>query len=290
MNNSSAVSGSRSGNGLCLICSNETKYFFSRTHHTYPGSPFPGDLEVDYWKCVHCGFVISKTHQEMSAKDWADLNTSWHHYGENKGPLIDTNQPPYLEQALSICVLTKNNLLKRSATLDYAAGYGSLSKIMDRYLNIQIQIFDNYVVDCNIAEQYVKELQNQKYDLVINSAMFEHILDRQSLDIVDGLVTDDGVLMIHTVICENIPKDPTWFYMKPTVHTAFHTNKSMSILMGQWGYSQSIYCPSAKAWFLYKGGSQRYEFLLGQIKKINEEMQCQYLHYKRGFVDYWKGF
>ena len=284
------MSGSRSGHGLCLICSNETKYFFSRTHHTYPGSPFPGDLEVDYWKCVHCGFVISKTHQEMSAKDWADLNASWHHYGENKGPLIDTNQPPYLEQALVISILKKNNIIKISDTIDYAAGYGTLAKILHKYFDFQINIYDDYVIDEKIKNWYIKDINDKQYDFVINSAMFEHVLDRKSLDTVNNLVSNDGALMIHTVICENIPNDQEWFYMKPIVHTAFHTNKSMSILMEQWGYHKSIYCPLAKTWFLFKNNADNEGLIENLTEKINDEMQSHYLHYKNGFVDYWKGF
>ncbi len=284
------MSGSRSGHGLCLICSNETKYFFSRTHHTYPGSPFPGDLEVDYWKCVHCGFVISKTHQEMSAKDWADLNASWHHYAENKGPLIDTNQPPYLEQGLVISILKKNNIIKTSDTIDYAAGYGTLAKILHKYFDFQINIYDDYVIDEKIKNWYIKDINDKQYDFVINSAMFEHVLDRKSLDTVNNLVSNDGVLMIHTVICENIPNDQEWFYMKPIVHTAFHTNKSMSILMEQWGYHKSIYCPLAKTWFLFKNNVVNEGLTENLIEKINDEMQFLYLHYKNGFVDYWQGF
>jgi len=91
-------------------------------------------------------------------------------------------------------------------------------------------------------------------------------------------------MIIHTVICENIPKNPDWFYIEPPVHATFHTNKSMGILMEQWGYKASIYCLSAKSWVLFKESKGVEE----KVCNINKELQTQYLVYKDGFVDYWK--
>jgi hypothetical protein len=137
---------------------------------------------------------------------------------------------------------------------------------------------------------YVKEGHLQKYKLVINSAMFEHILERKHLDEVNDLVDFDGTLMLHTLVCEKVPTDPNWFYIKPIVHTAFHTNKSMEILMKQWNYVASIYSPQAKSWFLFKKDSPFIYDLEHTIEKINRELQKKYFYYKNGFVDYWKGF
>ena len=92
-------------------------------------------------------------------------------------------------------------------------------------------------------------------------------------------------MIINTVICENIPQNENWFYMDPPVHCAFHTNKSMSILMLQWNYEASIYCPSAKSWVLIKKAKSN---IKEKIESINKELQTEYFIYKKGFVDYWK--
>jgi hypothetical protein len=128
----------------------------------------------------------------------------------------------------------------------------------------------------------------QKYKLVINSAMFEHVIDRESLDFVDGLVADDGVLMLHTFISATVPQDPNWFYLEPHVHTAFHTNRSMDILLGDWGYAASVYAPEARSWFIYKRNAPQLDLLEEKIRQINAELQREYFFFKRGFVDYWK--
>ena len=245
---------------------------------------------MDYWKCEDCGFVISKTHQEMPPEVWSELNISWHHFAENNIESHITNQPPYADQALALTMLEKNNIISMDDVLDYAAGYGTLSKFLSKYLNTNIKIYDRYVRNDDVSLEYVAENEIGKYQLVINSAMFEHVLSRETLNEINDLVSDDGVLMLHTLVCENIPKDPNWFYIHPIVHTAFHTNKSMSILMKQWGYAASIYSHQAKSWFLFKKEYEGLCRLEEVIKKINREIQTKYFHYKPDFVDYWKGF
>lgn len=279
-----------SGKDDCIICKSKSSYFFSKKYQAYPDGPFADELIVDYLKCENCGFVISRTHQEMDPAVWAEMNVSWHNIVESDTEQNFTNQPPYADQALALAILEKNNILSLGNALDYAAGYGTLSKFLSKYFNKNIAIFDRYVCSDNPDLNYVAESEIGKYQLVINSAMFEHVLNRYTLNEVNNLVADDGVLMLHTVVCENIPKDPNWFYFSPIVHTAFHTNKSMSILMKQWGYSASIYSHQAKSWFLFKKNCHQLGCLEELVGKINREMQTQYFFYKPDFVDYWKGF
>jgi hypothetical protein len=226
----------------------------------------------------------------MTPSQWAHLNTSYHHFFEQNTEARIVNQPPYAEQALTLTILGKNAIVHLDDALDYAAGYGTLSNLLVKYFDTSIQIFDRYVRTNDDSLRYVDEESLAKYRLVINSAMFEHVLDRAGLDAVDNLVADDGVLMLHTLVCETIPRDPGWFYFAPIVHTAFHTNKSMATLMQQWGYAASIYSPQAKSWFLFKKHHPQLKHLEKKICEINRETQTKSFQYKAGFVDYWKGF
>lgn len=274
----------------CLICESDTDYYFSKDYPTFTGSPFKHTLKVDYYKCKNCGFVLSQTHKEMSESEWTELNTSWHHYFERNPEDNTMNQPPYADQALALMLLSKNNIVNIDDALDYAAGYGTMAKALKKYFGKNIFIYDKYVQDKNSNLSYIDERNLRKHKLVINSAMFEHVLDREHLNYVNNLVDSGGVLMLHTVVCERVPADPNWFYITPMVHTAFHTNKSMSILMEQWGYAASIYSPQAKSWFLFKNDSPALQNLESTINSINRELQTKYFYYKNGFVDYWKGF
>ncbi|PTQ71600.1 methyltransferase family protein [Pseudomonas sp. GV071] len=165
-----------------------------------------------------------------------------------------------------------------------------MAKALAKYFNHKISIFDKFVRSTDQNSGYVEEPNLKHYDLVINSAMFEHVTHRDSLNEVNNLVSNNGVLMIHTVVCETVPNDPNWFYITPMVHTAFHTNKSMEILMDQWGYSKSVYSPQAKSWFLFKDSHPQIKNLHKKIDAINNELQTKYFISKDGFVDYWKGF
>lgn len=271
----------------CIICDAETAYYFSKTYEDYPGCPFSGGLKVDYWRCKACGFVLSRTHQEMDPEVWVELNTSWHHHFERDVAARSSNQPPYADQALAMIMLARNGVVDVADSLDYAAGYGTFSSFVWKYFGQKVRIHDKYVRN---GAGHVDEKDLGRYRLVINSAMFEHVISREALDEVNNLVADDGVLMLHTVVCENVPADPNWFYLNPIVHTAFHTNRSMSLLMAQWGYVASVYAPQAKSWFLFKERSSAASKLESAIQQINAEVQTSYFHHKRGFVDYWKGF
>lgn len=277
----------------CIICQSATGYYFSKDYPTYPLSPFKETLKVDYNKCSHCGFVFSVTHQEMTKDDWSQLNTSWHHHFEKNVESQTSNQPPYADQALALNILAKNGVVDLGNTLDYAAGYGTLARALRKYFSVEINIFDRFVRSegaGNASPFYLDDIHGKKYKLVINSAMFEHVLKREDLDAVNDLVADDGILMLHTVICERVPADPNWFYLDPMVHTAFHTNKSMEILMSQWGYSASVYSPQSKSWFLFKKDAPALNKLESVVTRTNNELQTKYFYYKNGFMDFWKGF
>jgi len=272
----------------CLICESNTNYFFSKIYDFEIPNLSYKNFKADYYKCEFCGLVVSRTHQTMSNADFLGLNNYFHHFIENNETAM--NQPPYAEQALVLSILNKANIVNLENTLDFSAGYGTLAKILQKYFNKKINLFDLYVTDTNSNLQYLSKDEFQKYDLVINSAMFEHVLNRKDLDKVNALVSHNGVLMLHTVICETIPEDPTWFYLNPIVHRAFHTNKSMSLLMKQWGYASSIYSPQAKSWFLFKNEFPLLANLKNLTDQINTELQTKWFIYKEGFVDYWKGF
>ncbi|WP_214170140.1 class I SAM-dependent methyltransferase [Geoanaerobacter pelophilus] len=243
--------------------------------------------KVDYYKCKRCGFVLSRTHSKLDENRHIKLNGQFHHFLENLSEdEFFGNQPPYAEQAMMIAFLAKIGVISTDNIIDYAAGYGTLSTILAKYYNIDLPLFDPYVQSSN-SNRYIAESKLKTYDTVINSAMFEHVLKREDLDRVNSLVNDNGVLIIHTVVCENVPCDPNWFYLRPPVHTAFHTNKSMEILMRQWGYRSSVYCPQSKCWILRKSNIEAIE---SKLVQLNNELQANWFYYKNSFVDYWKGF
>lgn len=268
----------------CLICNKRTNYYFSKEYTQPNMKEIMQDIGIiSYKKCGNCGFVLSETHLNLSKERWSKLNYDYHHYNESLVKKI-ANQPPYFEQAAMLAIFIKHRIIVDKSWLDYAAGYGALSNILKKYFDLFLPIYDPYILDDD-PQRYIKETKIGKHSAVINSAMFEHILTRKDLDDLNALVSPNGCLIIHTVIAESVPKDPDWFYLEPPVHTAFHTNKSMDILMKQWGYTCSIYSPKSKCWVLFKRKPKGIE---NKIQEINQELQSEWFYYKDGFVDYWK--
>lgn len=269
-----------------MICDGSTEFFFLKKGFKAPYNSFTKDIgDVEYHKCCNCGFTFAKSLYELDPSSWERINSEFHNFIESHDNLL-TNQPPYLEQAQLINVLHTNNLLELDSALDFGSGFGTLGRILNKYFNQTLCLYDPYMRLPELEKFYVSSPSSGQFDLVICSALFEHLFTRASFDQINDLVSRSGCLMIHTVICENIPKDPDWFYLEVPVHCSFHTNKSMSVLMEDWGYKSSVYCPNAKSWILFKDDSNVKE----KVTEINNLLQTNYLVYKKGFVDYWKGF
>jgi hypothetical protein len=272
----------------CWICDEPAAYYFSKRYGEGPYAAVCEDLGVvDYWRCGHCGFVMSKTHAEMPRASWERLNKAFHDYADQPDAILSGGQPPVMEQAAFIALLHRNGLAFGHNMLDYASGRGYLSAALSKYFSLAPVIYEPYIDDRSVYRLLDPTPKAGTYHTVINSAMFEHVLCRADLNAVNNVVRPDGVLIIHTVVCENVPNDPKWFYLDPPVHTAFHTNASMALLMEQWGYRSSIYSPRSKCWALLR---QDYESVAPKVAAINRELQTEWLIGKSGFVDYWKGF
>lgn len=272
----------------CLICNSDAEYFFSKTYHEEPFKTFMQHIGgVDYYKCPGCGFTMSKTHYELGADQFEKLNFDYHTYAQKaKNDKELKGAPPYFEQAFMLNILSRNGIIDMQSVVDFAGGYGNLSNALRKYFDLQLPIYDPYIQG-NTNHVYIAKESLGKYNTVISSALFEHVTNRETLDEINDLVSNDGCMIIHTVIAENVPKKEDWFYIRLPVHCSFHTNKSMEILMSQWNYQASIYCPAAKCWVLFKNPNPGLEDLVNQV---NKESQTDYLFYKKGFVDYWKGF
>ena len=168
--------------------------------------------------------------------------------------------------------------------LDYACGDGKLSEILLGDHGRRLLRYERYMES---REGYLgeSELQSGSFDLVVTTSVFEHLTRREHFDSIAALVGPQGVLGIHTLVCEEVPEDPMWFYMNP-VHCAFHTNRSMELLLGQWGYTCSVYNVEAKLWLCFKGDPREIRERVGEANRRLQRLSCVF---KEGFVDYWKG-
>jgi len=264
----------------CFICNNQMEFFLEKNFD----SKYNLD-KVIYLKCVNCGFVSSKTHYEMSLSEWENLNEIYH--SNYQGKNFNQDDPNWItrleSQAHIINFLYKNNFLSNNNPwLDWGCGDGKLSDILLEK-DLHLLNFDPYM---NKDKNYLSEsdLNKNKFDFVINTSVFEHVRDIETLNNIENLVSNNGVFGIHTLVCEEIPKDPNWFYLLP-VHCSFYTNKSMQILFEKWKYQSSIYNVESKLWLWFKDDNK---FIQDATNNINSFLENKLLYYKKGFMDYWK--
>lgn len=260
----------------CMVCAQGMNHFFSKR--------FDSDSlgEVEYQRCPDCGFCASKTHLEMPETEWVQLNTGWHDANNLKAENPWGRSQRHFNQALMINLLNRNGLVRSGQWLDYASGQGGLSRQLHAHFGLVLQSFDKFIQPTSFPVT-ASDLVERGYALVTNTAMFEHARDRATLDEIESYVGENGCLAIHTLVRGEIPPDPDWMYFLP-VHCAFFTNRSMGVLMRQWGYTCSVYNEHAKMWIWFKTEPG---VVADQVAGLNRSMGWEYLHFKTGFVDFW---
>jgi hypothetical protein len=254
-------------------------FYFSKYFGKY-------NLEViDYWLCPACNFVASKTHFDLPQDAWESLNLEFHlnHNAREDNPY--NRRQRLFNQAQMLHLLVRHKIIPDRPWLDWGSGNGDLSMQLNIHFGLGLENFDKYIIP-KISPITGAEIAQRiaSFELVVNTGVFEHIRSRQTLDEIESYTTEAGSLAIHTLIRNEIPNDPEWMYLLP-VHTAFHTNKSMQVLMNSWGYQCSVYNEQAKLWVLFRQNPEKIQPL---VQNLNALMGWEYLHYKKGFMDYWQ--
>ncbi len=263
----------------CIICSGRMEFYFSKDFDAF------GLGKVDYWRCRDCGFSMSRTHAEMTRAEWESLNRQYHSTYQAKDSNAD--DPRWTErlqsQATVLADAVQVGLLNGDGRwLDYACGDGKLSELL-RSDGITLEKYDRYM---SRQEGYLRddEITARGFDFVITTSVFEHFTKREEFDSVESLVSANGVLGLHTLVREDIPCDSSWFYLLP-VHCAFHTNRSMALLLEQWGYASSVYNVDSRLWLLFKKPASD---MRHRVDAANRRVRKPTYILKDGFVDYWK--
>jgi len=225
----------------CFVCETPMEPAFTKTFTWH-------DLgDVAYVRCPDCGFVASETHAAMSEEAWADLNHAFH---IERDPAANRSSAARAMARLEGYASAITDAAGAGAIdligswLDYGCGEGTLASLIENSVEKTVLRYEPYMPR---SEGPWVDRAGGGHSLVVNTAMFEHVLDRKSLDDVVNALGEDGVLALHTVIGPKVPDDPDWFYLLPP-HTAFFTNASMRLLCEQWGFSTSAYHVPGKLW------------------------------------------
>lgn len=263
----------------CLVCSRRLHPHFDKNFAGLHGLGL-----VSYDRCEFCGFVSSRTHGEMTDAEWFELNAQYH-TAYRDASTAPTDDPRWLgrlrAQAAFLKSLCDAGVLTHDLPwVDYGCGDGRLAEYLGG-LYVPVLRFDPYVQKPSYLT--AEQLKATNYSVVLNTSVFEHVRSRAPLDEMAGLVGSHGVFAIHTLVREQIPADPGWFYLLP-VHCAFFTNRSMQLLFEQWGFHSSLYHVPSRLWLWFRGESYPWrQFLQERLRYPAGE-----IYYKDAFADYWK--
>ncbi|MBV6633827.1 MAG: methyltransferase domain-containing protein [Alphaproteobacteria bacterium] len=215
----------------------------------------------------------------MSDEVWGKLNIDVHsaYQGIDDNP-EDPNWIPRMKaQASALNLLATQGVIPQdNPWVDWGAGDATLTKFTAEH-GLDLKPYDKYISQPGFLTD--EELTPGGFDLVISTSLLEHVMDLSVLDGMSDLVSSKGILAVHTLVREEVPKDPSWFYLVP-VHVSMFTNKSMQILFDRWGYASSIYHVPSRLWFFFRDPAVKVEEIAAQDPEA--------FFAKRGFMDYWK--
>ncbi len=274
----------------CFVCGAEmTPYFEKKLDST--AKEYIDKPEIfEYVRCENCGLVVSKTLYEMSHEDWSAFNTKAHKAVFDQKVDYKIVDPSWLKrletQANMFVNLVNLGIFKDDwRTIDFGAGDGKLAnKINERLKKVWLKKFDAYMEP--LDENYLTkdEVKPQSFDFLVSTSVFEHLLGTQGdVEKIIDLIKPDGTMALHTLICEEVPQDPEWFYLLPVpVHCTLWTNKAMSITYKKFGFKGCAYNLPAQMWLFFRDRN-----LYLELKNNKEKLQGNYF-FSDDFVDYWK--
>ena len=260
----------------CLVCDGALVPSFRKD--------FAGDFGlgvVHYERCRACGLTISRTLHELDDDRWQALNTAFHARFLDSD--VNDGDPRWLErleaQADALVRLRAAGLAADGRPwLDWGAGDGKLSRLLGRR-GVPMASYDRYMEREGFLGD--DDLVPGAFGLVLTTSVFEHLRDRTTLDEIDALAHPTaGVHAVHTLVREEIPADPSWFYLF-AVHCTFFTNTAMRELATQWGYAGALYHVPSRLWWLTHEGVDPLRALARRAGVVDA-------HVDQHFVSYWR--
>lgn len=267
----------------CIVCGSEMKPYFkkqdmNRLRH--------------FVKCGNCGLVIDETTYELEPLIREKENSEFHKaYQGHDNNIVDPKWIDRLEkQSMVFVQLFYENIFPMNLNIvDYGCGDGKLSNFFHRQIKrentkalAEIKKYDKYMNIKNDQDYLTDaDMKQQSFDVVITCSVFEHLIGKEDIEEILGLLNENGIFCLHTLVCEEVPKDPDWYYLLP-VHCTIWTNKAMEILYKNNGFKGCAYNVEARMWFMFKDKE-----IYRKLEENHKRVEGTWI-FSKNFVDYWK--
>lgn len=272
----------------CCVCEDgEMQPYFKKAYDS--------KKTFEFYRCPECGLVINKTVYDMDSLKWAEINDeNMEFQGEidQNNSLWNRRLGRIKPQAKFLAELFYNNLFEVGIkSVDYGCGDGLLSDMAGEiYVELakcdeKVELIGKYerFLDTKDERYYSDfDMRDGTFDLAVSAAVLEHMIGMDDVDRFFRLVSPTGTAIIHTLICEEVPCDPEWFYIWKPFHCTIWTNKAMAMIYKKYGFLGCAYHVQSKMWIFFKD-FEKYK----KAKSIAGKIDGEWV-FSENFVDYWK--
>lgn len=206
----------------------------------------------DYAVCGSCGFGWCHTIYQMTDDEFAELNDRFHeHWQSNPSKLLISYRS---QRANTLIERVRSGVLPKSGWLDYGCGPGEMMRLLQEG-GIEIKGYEPFLEH---QEDLEYDDEPEKYDVVLATALLEHLRGIEDIERVCDCVADGGCLIFHTWTGHRVPYAHDWHYIQPQVHCSFYTRRALKILFEKFGFKSSTWWPKTGGlyiWFKDERGS-----------------------------------
>ncbi len=193
----------------CKICAKQSKQIFS--------TKILNKYDIKYYHCEHCGFIQTEEPFWLEEAYSESINVSDTGYMQRN---------IHLSQKLTILLALFFD--KNGKFLDYAGGYGVLTRVM-RDIGFDFYWDDKYTT--NLFGRGFEHQSINKYEAVTTFESFEHFVN--PTDEIESLLKISKNLIFSTELLPNpIPNPQDWWYygLDHGQHISFYSQKTFEFI------------------------------------------------------------
>lgn len=193
---------------ICKICGSIAQHAFT--------SKILKKYDVKYFNCINCDYLFSEEPFWLDEAYSRPINLS------DTGLL---NRNIYFSKILSVLIYFNFN--KKAKYLDYAGGYGLLTRLM-RDIGFDFYWHDPYTQNL-FANGFEDDFDtNPKYEVLTAFEVFEH-LKNPNEELEKMLLLSDNIIFSTELMKEQIPNPKEWWYygFNHGQHISFFSKKSL---------------------------------------------------------------
>lgn len=205
----------------CKCCGNNSEYYgtvdLNKNCEEHKGilKLEKTNVDINYHRCTHCGFLFSVSFDRFSSNDWAT------HIYNDEYIKVDPDYTGRRSEVFSNMIKQMFPNETKPEMLDFGGGKGILADILNKN-GFSVDTYDPYS-----EVNYVKP--NKKYKIIFSFEVVEHSQNPiETFNEIFDLLDDNGIVVFSTLLQpEKLSLD--WWYAGPrNGHISLHTPQSMA--------------------------------------------------------------